>query len=449
MSTTTSGSTAAPRPTLSVYDAVMIITGIVIGGGIFAFPPLVAGIAGSPEWMMVAWVLGGVLSLIGALVYAELASTFPHAGGDYHFLVRAFGRDVGFFFGWARVMVITTGAIALLAFVFGDYLTAMLPLGSHSSAIYAALTVIVLTAVNIAGLRESARTQNVLTALEVGGLLLIVVGGVVASGNAPAVAWNGASLSSVPGALGTALLFVLFTFGGWNEAAYISSEIKGGSKAVLRALIYALLLITGVYLMVVLALLYGLGYEGLAKSQAVGTDVMRAAFGNTGAALISVIVSVATLTSINATMIVGARTNYALGRDWPIVSFMSRWDTNRDAPVRAYLVQGAMALILVALGAIEKQGVKTMVDFTAPVFWFFIMLTGVSLFVLRFKFPHVARPFKVPLYPILPLVFIGTAAFLFYRSVAFAFEMKAVQVALYVMLAGFVAWIIARLKKGS
>lgn len=448
MSTTTSGSSSTPRAALSVFDAVMIVTGIVIGGGIFAFPPLVAGIAGSPEWTVIAWVLGGVLSLIGALVYAEMSTTFPNAGGDYHFLVRAFGRDVGFFFGWARVMVITTGAIALLAFVFGDYLTAILPLGKFSSAIYGAFTVVVLTAVNVAGLRESARTQNVLTALEVLGLLLIVVAGAVASGNAPAVTMSGSALSAVPPALGTALLFVLFTFGGWNEAAYISAEIKGGNKAILRALVYSLLLITGVYLMVVFALLYGLGYEDLAKSKAVGADVMRVAFGNAGAALISGVVAIATLTSINATMIVGARTNYALGRDWPIVSFMSRWNVERDAPVRAYLVQGGLALVLVLLGAVEKQGVKTMVDFTAPVFWFFIMLTGIALFVLRFRFPHVARPFSVPLYPILPIIFVGTAGFLFYRSVSFAFEMKAVQVALYVMLAGFVAWIIARLKKG-
>ena len=171
---------AAPKPALSVLDAVMIIVGIVIGAGIFKTPSMVAGITGSVDWMLIAWVLGGVLSLIGALCYAELASAFPSAGGDYHFITRAYGRDASFFFAWARVTVITTGSVALLSFVFGDYMSRVVSLGPQSSAIYAALTVIVLTVVNIIGLRASARTQNVLTAIEVGGLLLVALAGLLA-----------------------------------------------------------------------------------------------------------------------------------------------------------------------------------------------------------------------------------------------------------------------------
>jgi amino acid transporter len=158
---------------------------------------------------------------------------------------------------------------------------------------------------------------------------------------------------------------------------------------------------------------------------------------------------VSTLTSINATMIVGARTNYALGNDWPIVAFMNRWHGERDAPVRAFLVQGVLALALVLLGAIETDGFKTMVEFTAPVFWFFFLLTGIAVFVLRFKYPHVARPFKVPLYPILPLAFIATCGYLLYSSITYAQSQKAVHVAFYVMAAGFVAWIVARLKRDT
>jgi amino acid transporter len=441
---------AAPRPALSVFDAVMIITGIVIGAGIYSTPPLVAQFTGSVDWMLIAWVAGGLLSLIGALTYAELATTFPHAGGDYHFLTRAYGKDVSFFFGWARVMVITTGSIALLGFVFGDYMTKLLPLGPYSSAIYAAVTVIVLTAVNVAGLRESARTQNVLTLAEIGGLLLIVLAALVAGGAAPAPAAQAtAAAPGVPALFGLAMVFVLLTYGGWNEAAYISAEVKGGKRAILKALVISLLLITAVYVAVVLAMLHGLGFEGLKKSSAVGADVMAAAFGPFGATLAGACVAIATLTSINATMIVGARTNYALGRDWPIVGFMSRWHGDRDAPVPAFFVQAALALALIVLGAVERNGFKTMVEFTAPVFWFFFLLTGVALFVLRFKYPHAARPFKVPLYPILPLVFIGTCAYLFYSSVTYAQSQKAVHVSFYVMAAGLVAWLIARVKRGT
>jgi APA family basic amino acid/polyamine antiporter len=441
---------AAPRPVLSVFDAVMITVGIVIGAGIFKTPSMVAGVTGTVDWMLIAWVLGGVLSLVGALCYAELASSFPSAGGDYHFLSRAYGRDLSFFFAWARVAVITTGSIALLAFVFGDYMSRVLSLGPNSSAIYAALTVIVLTAINLLGLRESARTQNILTILEVSGLVLVAVAGLIATAPAaapaaPAVA--AASPNAIPPMFGLAMVFVLLTYGGWNEAAYISAEVKGGPRGIVRTLVLSIVVITAVYVAFVLAVLNGLGLEGMKSSKAVGADVMQAAFGPFGAQLIGAIVGVATLTSINATMIVGARTNYALGRDWPLLAFIGQWHGSRHVPVVAFLVQGAIALALVAFGALQKDGFSAMVEFTAPVFWFFFLLTGVGLFVLRFREPHVARPFRVPLYPILPLVFVITCGYLFYSSVTYAQSQQAVHVTFWVMGFGAVAWAVMRALK--
>ena len=442
--TTTS---AAPRPVLSVFDAVMIITGIVIGGGIFAFPPLVAGMTGSVEWMFGAWIFGALLALIGALCYAELATTFPNAGGDYYFLTRAYGRDVSFFFAWARVTVISTGAIALLAFVFGDYMSRVLSLGEHSSVIYAILIVIALTAVNIAGLRASSRAQNVMSVLEVLGLLFVVVAGFVAP--AATSAAPTAPTSDVPALFGTALLFVLFTYGGWNDAAYISAEVKGGRRAIVKVLVVSLLLITAVYLLFVAALVVGLGFDGLKASKQVAADVAQRAFGSFGEKSIGVIVALAALTSINATMLVTARTNYSLGKDWRIFAFMSHWNAERDAPIVAMLTTSVITLLIVVIAAANEGGVKFMVDFTAPVFWLFFLLTGIGLFVLRFRYPHLARPFKVPLYPILPIVFVGTCVFLLYRSLLFTFENQAIRVAIYVMLSGVVVWLVARLKKSA
>ena len=437
---------AAPRPVLSVFDGAMIVVGIVIGAGIFRTPSMVAGVTGSVEWMLTAWVLGGVLTLIGALCYAELASTFPNAGGDYHFLTRAYGRDVSFFFAWARVAVITTGSIALLAFVFGDYMSRVVSLGPNSSAIYAAITVVVLTILNIIGLRESARAQNILTILEVSGLLLVTLAGLLATAPA-APATVAAPSSGMPPLFGLAMVFVLLTYGGWNEGAYISAEVKGGPRAIVRTLVLAIVVITVVYLAFVLAVLHGLGLAGMQKSNAVGADVMQAAFGPSGAQLIGLIVGIATLTSINATMIVGARTNYALGRDWPQLSFMSRWQDARNVPMVAFFVQGGIALALIAFGAMQKDGFSSMVEFTAPVFWFFFLLAGVALFVLRFREPTIARPFKVPLYPILPIVFIATCGYLFYSSVTYAQSKQAVSIALYVMLTGLVVWGLLRLTR--
>jgi APA family basic amino acid/polyamine antiporter len=435
---------AAPRPLLSVFDGVMIVVGIVIGGGIFSLPPLVAGISGSPQWMFIAWGLGALLALIGALCYAELATTFPSAGGDYHFLTRAYGRDLSFFFAWARVMVITTGSIALLAFVFGDYMTRIVPLGAQSSTIYAVLIVLVLTAVNIAGLRESSRTQNVMAGLLLLGMLAVVVAGLAAP--APAGSAPAATLPPAPAAFGTALLFVLFTFGGWNEAAYISAEVRGGARSIVKVLVLGLGVVTLIYFLFVAALWLGLGFDGLKAAKAPAADVAALLFGEAGAKLVGAVAALAALTSINATMIVAARTNYSVGTDWKLFAFLGRWSGQRDAPVAAYLATGGLSLALVLLAAANQGGVKFMVEFTAPVFWFFFLLTGIALFVLRFKEPNVARPYRVPLYPVLPMVFVATCAFLLHKSMEWALVNKAVQVALYVMAAGVVVWIAARLK---
>jgi amino acid transporter len=223
--------------------------------------------------------------------------------------------------------------------------------------------------------------------------------------------------------------------------------VKGGQRAILKVLVTSILILTAIYLVFVLALVKGLGFDGLKASKAVGADIMRAAFGPFGEKLIGGMVAVAALTSINATMIVGARNNFALGKDWPILSFMSRWHGERNAPVVALLVQAGVALLLVALAAVEK-GVATMVEFTAPVFWGFLVLVGIGFFILRFRYAHVARPFKVPLYPILPIAFIATCGYLFYSSVTYAQSQNAVKWSFYVMGVGLVAWVIARLKKG-
>jgi APA family basic amino acid/polyamine antiporter len=354
--------TGVPRPVLSVFDVVMITVGIVIGAGIFKTPSLVAGLTGGVDWMLIAWVGGGALSLIGALCYAELASTFPNAGGDYYFLTRAYGRDISFFFGWARVMVITTGSIALLAYVFGDYMSRVASLGPWSAPIYAAGTVVALTVVNVIGLRESARTQNVLTILEVGGVVLVAVAGLLASPAAATAAAPAAATSSgLPAMFGLAMVFVLLTYGGWNESAYVSAEVQGGPRAIVKSLVISIAVITVLYVLFVAAVLHGLGFEAMKASTAVGADVMQAAFGPLGAQVIGAIVGIATLTSINATMIVGARTNYALGRDWPLLRKMSAWHGDKGVPIPAFFVQAFVALALIAFGAFEKDGFSSMV----------------------------------------------------------------------------------------
>lgn len=450
-----------PSAVLGLHHGVAIIVGVVLGAGIFKAPSMVAGMAGSTAWMFAAWVLGGVVSLIGALCYAELATTYPHAGGEYHFLHRAFGRRLSFLYAWARFSVITTGSIALLGFVFGDYMQQVLPLGPRGVSIYAAMSVLLLGAINLRGVGAGANTQGWLTLLEVAGLLLIVLAGLsllsgsaeVAADPAAAVIAGSVADSGTPppwSAFGMAMVFVLLTFGGWNEAAYLSAELKDDpdgegkprrGRNMVRALVLSISIITALYLLVNWAYWTGLGREGMAASEAIAADLLQAAFGSRGASLIAVLVAVAALTSINATMIVGARTGYAVGCDWPALSRLGRWDASRGGPQAAMLLQCAAALLLVGLGTLGDDGFRSMVEFTAPVFWLFFLLTGVSLLVLRRRDPGRDRPYKVPLYPVLPLVFVAVCAAMLWSSLSYVSNqaiggLNAAWVGVGVLLAG-------------
>lgn len=410
-----------PKAVLSVFDAIVVIVGIVVGAGIFRTPSIVAANTGSWELFLSAWVLGGVVSLIGALCYAELSTTFPNTGGDYHFLHRAFGRRFSFLFAWARMAIIQTGSIALLAFIVGDYMSELYSIGAYSSPIYASIVVVTLTIINIIGVRLGTATQKVLIGLQFLGLfILLLVGFFLAPSESTAPIPRILDDPSFSPALGGAMIMVLLTFGGWNEAGYISAEMRGGSKKMAKVMIFSIIIITAIYLLINLAFLNVLGIDGIAASDAVGVDVMRATIGETGVFFIGVLVMLAALTSTNATIFTGARTNQALGRDFSFFSFMAKWRSNSSTPINALIVQGAVATILIVIGSFARSGFQSMVDFTAPIFWFFILCTGVSLFVLRYKEPNAYRPFKVPLYPLLPFLFCVTSGYLLYSSLGFA-----------------------------
>lgn len=412
-----------PKPTLSVADAVAVVVGMVIGAGIFALPKLVAFNVPGPMAFILVWVAGGVISLIGALCYAELASTYPDVGGDYHFLCRAYGGGVGFLFAWARLAVIQTGSIALQAFIVGDYAAQLFSFGPYSAAAYAALVVLVLTGLNILGVHFGAWMQNVLAVCEVAGLLLIVaVGGYLALKGGPATDATDAAASGgaagfgpLVSSIGMAMVFVLLTYGGWNEAAYLTAELKGGRRAILRVLLWGIGIVTAVYLLVNLAYLSVLGMGGIKGSSALAADAMRPAFGDWGARVLSLMVVIAALSTTNATIITGARTNYALGRDFPMFRFLGRWRPYAETPANALMVQGAISLALVAFGALYK-GFETMVNYTAPVFWLFFLLAGLSLIVLRQRHPGADRPFRVPLYPVTPLLFSAVCVYMLWSS---------------------------------
>lgn len=431
-----------PRPTFSNLSAAAVVIGIVVGIGIFRLPSMVAQNASSELHYLGFWLAGGLISIIGALCYAELASTKPDAGGEYHFLTEAYGPAIGFLFSWGRMSVIQTGAIALTAFILGDYASTIYHLGPFSSSIYAALTIITLTGLNIWGTDPSKNTQSFLTSLIV---IVLVIAGIAGFIHEPATSVSSSS-DGVSSSAGAAMIFVLLTYGGWNEGVYLSAELKDVRKNIIRVLLIALATITLLYLLINVAYVQVLGMETLRNSDIIGVELSNRIIGSRGALVMALIVIVSALSTANATIITGARTNYALGRDFSLLRFLGRWNKTANAPINALLLQGGIALGLVGLGSFTQEAVSTMVDYTAPVFWLFILLTTGSLFIFRADSDNSAeQSFSVPLYPVTPILFMLICLYLLYSSIVFTGTGALIGIG--ILLLGLPLYYIAQLKQ--
>lgn len=403
-----------PRETIGLYHAIALCVGVVIGAGIFRVPSIVAGASPSGAAFLAAWLAGGLLSIVGALCYAELASAYPSAGGDYSFLRRAYGRRVAFLYSWARLSVIQTGSLAILAYIFGDYLAAIWPLGAYGSPLYAGTLIGLLTLLNWLGLRTGAGTQLWLTVLEVTGICAVIAAGFLLEPQAAVPA-----TAAQTGATGLVLVFVLLAYGGWSEVVYVSAELRQARRRIAKVLIVSLAIVTLLYLLLNLSLLQAFGLQGIAQEKAVAFTLMDRWLGPAGGAIISLIVAIAAVTSANATAITGARSAYALGEDFPRLGWLGQWNGERGTPANALLLQGLLALIIIAVSAFDRHSFQAAVEYTAPVFWFFLLLVGVAFFVLRSREPDRERPFKVPFYPFLPGLFCTTSAFLLLSSIIY------------------------------
>jgi amino acid transporter len=388
-----------------------------------------------------------VVSLCGALVYAELAARYPETGGEYAFLSSGMGRGAGFVFAWSRMTVIQTGAIAAVAFVFGDYASEIFRLGPASPAIYAAIGVAALTLLNLAGTLESKTLQTAMQYALFAGLLFLGIGGLVVGGGTPAPATGAAATT---GSFGLAMIFVLLTYGGWNEAAYLAGEVREARRNMIRVLVGGILIVTALYLLVNAGYLAALGLAGMKDSKAVAADVVRLVAGDKAAVFASLLVCVAALTTMNAAIFTGARTNYALGRDFPMFSRLGSWREQGSTPANALLLQGVLSLVLVGASSLTPDGFTAMVAYTSPVFWTFFLLTGLTLFVFRRRGGE-APAFRVPLYPLVPIAFCTMCAYMLYSSInyvrfAVSFGVP-VLAGLLIMAAGIPLYFLARGKR--
>lgn len=429
-----------PRRQLNLFDSTCLIVGIIIGAGIYQVAPDVAKTVSSTPALLGIWVLGGLLSLAGALSYAELATTYPQAGGDYVYLTRAYGPWAGFLFGWIQTVIVRPGDIVVMAFAFATYARSVYdPFGGASPVLlqqlYAGAAVFVLTLLNIIGVSQGKWTQNVLTVAKTVGLVAIVLTAFLSSSRVtlPTPA------TSLPLSLG--LILVLFTFGGWNEMVYVAAEVTNPSKNIVRALLLGTGAVTVLYLLINGAFLHVLGYGGLAASKAVAAEAVAGVFGKAAPGLIAGLVCISALGAVNGLIFTGARISYAIGRDHRLFGWVGLWHGERGTPVRALILQGAIALLLVvALGGF----VETLLYTAAPVYLFY-SATSISLLVLRFKEPQTTRAYRVWGYPLTPLLFTAVCLHLAWSAVVY--KPTIALVALGLLVAGLPAYFVSRQRR--
>ncbi|MHC4737896.1 MAG: APC family permease [Planctomycetota bacterium] len=407
----------SPKKELSLFDSTCIIVGIIIGAGIYETAPTVAGCMGGLTGTLGIWLVGGLLALSGALCYAELATTYPLEGGDYVYLSRAYGGFAGYLFGWSQLVVIRPGDIALMAFIFARYAQQLYAPFENSGTIYASAVIVVLTGVNILGVKQGKWTQNFLTVVKATGLLAIVAVGLLAN--------CGARTSAEPaaftmGGLELALILVLFTFGGWNEMAYVAAEVKRPEKNIVRALVIGTTAVTALYILVNGTFVYVLGYVKMAGSEAVAVDTVAAVFPEIAGRAISVLICISTLGAVNGLVFTGSRISYAMGSEHAVFRVLGRWNQRCGTPVWALVFQGCLSLAIVLLAG---SFIDTIL-YTAPVVWVFFLATSLSVFVLRHKEPQTLRPYKVTGYPVTTIIFCACCVFMLYSCVSYALANK-------------------------
>jgi len=391
---------------LGPWDAAALIVGIIIGSGIFATPPLVAASLPGILPMIGVWVLGGLLALCGALCYAELAGMFPFTGGSYVFLREGYGRFPAFAYGWSALLVTYPASIAAVGVVFTAYLARLVPLPEAARPFAAAGLCLVLCGLNMVGVRFGARLLKGMTGIKVLALAALAVGAALAGGatraNLTPLGAGAATWSATAWAL--SLTAVLWTYEGWSDGPTLSGEMRGHGRDVARALLAGTALVTAIYVVLNLAYVAVLGIDGVRTSDSVAGDLATRAFGAAGSGVVTLLVLVSTLGSMNAMTLSGSRVFYALARDGLFLRSVGRVDPRTGSPSVALGTLGIIAAAYCLVGTFES-----IIRYFVFVSTFWFVLNIGSVFLHRRRRPQAERPFRVPLYPFPPLVYLVAA----------------------------------------
>ncbi|MFB3920531.1 MAG: amino acid permease [Terriglobia bacterium] len=378
-----------------------IVVGTIIGSGIFLVPHNVALHVGSAGALYLVWIVGGMLSLAGALSLAELGAASPEAGGVYVYLRDAYGKLIAFLYGWAMLLVVESGGIATLAVAFGIYSATFFPLTSFQQKLISMALIALLTFINILGVRKGAAVQTIFMFAKLGGLGLIIGFALFA----PGVVRLESSLAlptpvTTAGSFGVALIGVLWAYHGWHMLSYAAGEVKDPGRVLPRSYLLGSVLIIVVYLSANVAYLHVLSFPALAEHQRVAAKAMEILAGPRGRALVSGLILCSIFGALNGNVLGGARVFYAMARDGVFFSAVGRVHRRFQTPAVALLLQGVWAAVLAASGTYEQ--LFTYVIFTA---WVFYAGAVMAVVVLRRKQPDLPRPYRIRGYPFLPIAF--------------------------------------------
>jgi APA family basic amino acid/polyamine antiporter len=396
------------RRELGLLDAVVVVAGGIIGVGIFANPSNVARVLHSPLPILLAWTIGGGVALLGGFIWAELGSRLPQVGGQYVYLARAYPPIVGFLYGVALLFIINGGSLAAVAILFATYVDrSFVPLGPAGVRAVAAIVLIALTLVNIAGVRAGKRTNNTLMAAKVGGMLVLLAL-VFTPGAGPASHFAVAD-AAVPGAgslplLFTALVPILFAYGGWQSCGSLAAEIREPARNLARANVTGVIVVITLYLSLNLAYLWAFTPAEIASSPALAADVARRVAGEAGARFVALLVMVSSLGFLGIVIITGPRLYYAMARDGLFFARAGRLHPRYHTPVFALWFQAGVSLVLLMTNTYDE-----LLSYTVFADWLFFGFTAGALFILRRREPPTATRFRAPGHPFTTGLFIVVA----------------------------------------
>ncbi len=428
---------------LNLWDSMAISIGVAIGVGIFRVPSEVARFMPIPQFILLAWIIGGLFSIIGALCYAELSSSFPRTGGDYIYLRESYGPLMAFLYGWSSILVIRTGIIAAVAFVFAEYTSSLFCLGNIFVKPIAIFIVLFLSIINAFKLHLGKNILNIAVLAKIIALIGIII---FAFGSKKGnignlyVEYHVKSFKVIY-MLGLALVPILWTYGGWHENTFMTGETKDPEKILPIALIVGTLSITVIYVFINGAYLFILSVKNVANASLIAGKMMKIIFGNWAKKITDALIVISSFGTLNATIMTSSRITYAMSDDNSLFKYLSYVDKRFHTPLRAIMVNAFWSIILVIWGNFGK-----LLFFTGILIWLFFGAIVFGVILLRRKYPDINRPFMVWGYPIVPLIFVVVCLYICI-DIFFKYPVQSFT-GIFIMLSGIPAYfLISKIQK--